>query len=267
MSGAPLKLDMVTSLPLNGLRIVVTRPAHQSAHLCDLINDAGGIPVALPVMAVEDPRDPAPALAVVRRIREFDIAIFVSANAVERGLALIHRHGGVPARLQVAAVGQRTAEALLQQSGRLDIQAPPPYNSEALLATSALQAVMGKRIAIFRGVGGRELLAETLRQRGAQVEYAEVYRRVRPNIRLADLVPPETNIDLIMITSQDGLQNLVEMAEMEQRRAWLLNIQLVAISPRVAQLAEKLGFMHPALTAAQASDEAMVAACRTYSKT
>ena len=204
---------------------------------------------------------------MVRRIREFDIAVFVSTNAVERGLALIHRHGGVPARLQVAAVGQRTAEALLQQSGRLDIQAPPPYNSEALLATSALQAVMGKRIAIFRGVGGRELLAETLRQRGAQVEYAEVYRRVRPNIRLADLVPPETNIDLIMITSQDGLQNLVEMAEMEQRREWLLNIQLVAISPRVAQLAEKLGFMHPVLTAAQASDEAMVAACRTYSKT
>ena len=246
---------------------MVTRPAHQAAHLCEMISAAGGIPIALPVLAVDDPQDLEPALAVARRIHEFDIAVFVSANAVEKGMALIHHLGGVPARLQVAAVGQRTAEALLQQCGRLDIQAPPPYNSEALLATATLQAVAGKRIVIFRGVGGRELLAETLRQRGAHVDYAEVYRRVRPAIRLADLIPPEANIDLIMITSQDGLQNLVEMATMEQRREWLLNIQLVAISPRVAHLAEKLGFMHPVLTAEQASDEAMVAACKAYSRT
>jgi uroporphyrinogen-III synthase len=186
---------------------------------------------------------------------------------VAKGLALIHRHGGLPARLQLAAVGQRTAEALLDQCGRIDIQAPPPYNSEALLAMAELQAAADKRIVIFRGVGGRELLAETLRQRGAHIDYAEVYRRVRPDVRLADALPPAANIDLIIITSQDGLQNLVEMAEMEQRREWLLNIQLVAISPRVAQLADKLGFRHPPLTAAQASDEAIVAACRAYSTT
>lgn len=261
------QLNMVASQPLKGLRIVVTRPAHQATHLCELISAAGGIPVTLPVLAVEDPEDLGPAEAMVQRIDEFDIAVFVSANAVARGLALIHRHGGLPARLQLAAVGQRTAAALLGQCGRIDIQAPPPYNSEALLATAELQAVADKRILIFRGVGGRELLAETLRQRGAHVDYAEVYRRVRPAARLADILPPAGNIDLIIITSQDGLQNLVEMADMEQRREWLLNRQLVAISPRVARLADKLGFRHPALTAAQASDEAMVAACRTYSTT
>lgn len=246
---------------------MVTRPARQAAHLCELISAAGGIPITLPVLAVEDPEDLVPALAIVQRLREFDIAVFVSANAVTKGLALVHHHGGLPARLQLAAVGQRTAEALLGQCGRIDIQAPPPYNSEALLSMAELHAVADKRIVIFRGVGGRELLAETLRQRGAHVDYAEVYRRVRPDVRLAAVLPPPANIDLIIITSQDGLHNLVEMAEKDQRREWLLNTQLVAISPRVAQLADELGFRHPPLTAAQASDEALVAACRAYSTT
>ncbi len=246
---------------------MVTRPAHQAAQLCGLIRAEGGVPLELPVLAVEDPEDLEAALSVVRRIQDFDIAVFVSANAVTKGLELIHRIGEVPDHLQLAAVGRRSAETLLSQCGRLDIQAPPPYNSEALLATAALQNVAGRRIVIFRGVGGRELLAETLRQRGAQVDYAEVYRRVRPAIRLADIIPPTRDIDLIIITSQDGLQNLVELADMEQRREWLLNIQLVVISPRVALKAAELGFKHPALTATQASDEAMVAACKVHSRT
>jgi uroporphyrinogen-III synthase len=258
---------MIAFQPLKGLRIVVTRPAHQAAHLCELISAAGGTPVLLPAVAVEDPADLAPALSVAQGIDTFDIAIFVSANAVEKGMALIHRHDGLPAQLRLAAVGQRTAEVLLHHCGRIDIQAPPPYNSEALLATEELQAITGKRIVIFRGVGGRELLAETLRQRGAQVSYAEVYRRVKPDVTLADILPHTEKIDLVMVTSQDGLQNLVEMADMARLHEWLLNIQLVAISPRVAQLAAKLGFKHRALTADQASDEAMVAACAAYAKT
>ena len=258
---------MAISQALQGLHIMVTRPAHQAAHLCELISAAGGVPVLLPALAVDDPPDLGPALAIVQRLHEFDIAIFVSTNAVERAMALIRSHGGIPAQLRLAAVGQRTAEALLRHCGRIDIQAPPPYNSEALLAAAELQTLMGKRVAIFRGVGGRELLAETLRRRGAQVSYAEVYRRIKPDVRLADIVPQGAKIDIVMVTSQDGLQNLVEMADMEQRREWLLNTQLAVISPRVAQLASRLGFKHPALTASQASDDAMVTACTTYAKT
>jgi len=246
---------------------MVTRPAHQAAHLCELISAAGGVPVLLPALAVEDPADLGPALAIVQGLHEFDIAIFVSTNAVERAMTLIRRHGGIPAQLRLAAVGQRTAEALMHHCGRIDIQAAPPYNSEALLATAELQTLTGKRVAIFRGVGGRELLAETLQRRGARVSYAEVYRRIKPDVRLADIVPQGAKIDIVMVTSQDGLQNLVEMANLEQRREWLLNTQLAAISPRVARLAARLGFKRPALTASQASDEAMVAACTAYAKT
>jgi uroporphyrinogen-III synthase len=198
------------------------------------------------------------------RLNDFDIAIFVSVNAVEQGLTLVHRHGGLPSHLKIAAVGQRTAEALRRHGDGIDIQAPPPYNSEALLASAELQSLEGKRIVIFRGSGGRELLADTLRQRGAEVAYAEVYRRVKPGGKLVDTVRQAGEIDLVMVTSQDGLRNLVEMAELEARREWLLNKQLVAISARVAHLADELGFKHRALAAEQATDEAMVAACAAW---
>ncbi|MEJ2653596.1 MAG: uroporphyrinogen-III synthase [Gammaproteobacteria bacterium] len=252
--------------PLKGLRIIVTRPVHQADHLCELIRAAGGIPLALPVLAVEDPEDLEPAVTLVRRLRDFDIAIFVSANAVEKGMALIHRHGGLPAGLRLAAVGRSTAKSLLQHGGRIDIQAPPPYSSEALLAATQLQTIAGTRIIIFRGVGGREFLADTLRRRGASVSYAQVYRRVKPAVRLADIVPQTGNIDIVTVTSQDGLRNLMAMADLAQRREWLLNLQLVAISPRVARLAKELGFKRPPLTATQASDEAMVTACAAYTR-
>jgi uroporphyrinogen-III synthase len=249
---------MLARQTLKGLRVLVTRPAHQAAQLCELIRAAGGIPVMLPVLAIAEPEDLNSARAQVARLRDFAIAIFVSANAAEKGMDLIREHGALPAHLNIAAVGQRTAEALLQHGGRIDIQAPPPYNSEALLATPELLDVKGKDIVIFRGSGGRELLAEALRQRGAMVVYAEVYRRVKPEGRLADIVQQTGDIEIVVVTSQDGLRNLMEMADMEKRRTWLLSKQLVAISARVADLACEMGFKNPALVAETATDQSLV---------
>jgi uroporphyrinogen-III synthase len=254
---------MAASQTLQGLRILVTRPVHQAARLSELITAAGGIPVALPVLAIAEPRDQGPARALVSRLQAFDIAIFVSANAAEKGMALIHRLGGLPHNVKLAAVGQRTAEALLRHGGRIDIQAPPPFNSEALLATSELRAVAGKNIAIFRGGDGRELLADTLTQRGATVSYAEVYRRVQPETRLADIIE-RGKIDIVTVTSQGGLRNLMAMADLEQQREWLLSTRLAVISARIAQLAAELGFKYPPLVAERADDEALVQAMTAW---
>lgn len=239
---------------------MVTRPAHQAAPLCELIRAAGGEPLLLPALDIVPPADLAPARALFARLAEFDIALFISANAVEQAAPLIAEAGGLPAALRLVAVGRRSAEALRERFGRVDIAGPPPYNSEALLGTAALQQVAGARILIVRGAGGRELLADTLRARGAEVDYAEVYRRAEPRHDLDAMVKlnPRAAIDAIVVTSNDALHNLLNMAG-ENQRAWLLNTQLAVISPRTADLARELGFHHAALVAAQASDEALVA--------
>ena len=121
---------MIALQPLQGLRIMVTRPAKQAAHLCELISAAGGVPVPMPVLEVVDPLNLDPVNSIIQSIAEYDIAIFISANAVERGMALIQRHTHLPDNLRLAAVGRHTAEALMHVCGRIDIQAPAPYNSE-----------------------------------------------------------------------------------------------------------------------------------------
>src|SRR3569833_3456597 len=156
---------MSTALP--GLTVMVTRPAHQAVRLCELIRAAGGEALANPVLEIGTVEDAAPVRALLARRDEFDIALFVSSNAVDHAAALGVEHG-VPPTLKLAAVGQRTAESLRSHFGRVDIEAPPPYNRETLLATRALQQVKGKRSVIARGAGGRELLAETLRTRRAR---------------------------------------------------------------------------------------------------
>lgn len=237
---------------------MVTRPAHQAARLCELIRAAGGEAVAFPVLEIAPIEDPGPVRADLAKLRDFDVALFVSANAVEHAADFVGA-SELPATLRLAAVGQRTADALRQRYGRVDIEAPPPYNSESLLATAALLQVRGARILIVRGTGGRELLADTLRARGAEVHYTEVYRRLEPERDFDAELTLHPDIGLIVVTSNEGLRNLVNMAG-ERRRPWLLATPLVVISRRTAELAETLGFTRPAGVARAATDEALLEA-------
>jgi uroporphyrinogen-III synthase len=249
---------------LDHARILVTRPAHQAQNLCDLIAAAGGEPVLLPAIEVVGPSDFQAVNAVIDRLDEFDLAIFVSANAVAYGDDLVRaRRGRWPAALQVAAVGRRTAELLTARGLKVTICPAADYNSESLLADAALQLAAGRRILIFRGAGGRELLAETLRARGAQVEYAEVYRRCLPpeGARRFSRQMEDQWVDAIVVTSNEGLENLLSMAG-DLYRERLLSTPLVVISARTATHARGLGFLLTPCVAKESSDRGLVEALR-----
>ncbi len=248
---------------LAGTGVLVTRPAHQADGLCARLEAAGATAIRFPVLAIAPPAERGPALALIGRLAQYNLAIFISPNAVDFGLDLIEAQGlSLPSSLLLAAVGEGSGRALQRRLGRApDLVPQGRFDSEALLALPALQQVQGWRIAIFRGDGGRELLAETLRSRGATVEYVEVYRRLRPAVdrdalaaRLAD-----GTIDVVTVTSGEGLRNLLELAG-EANGARLRRLPLVVVSERTAALAGELGFEQPALVAASAGDEALVEA-------
>lgn len=244
---------MAEPLPLTGTTIVVTRPARQAGPLCRLIEAQGGKAIRFPALEITASGQPQPQ---VQRLAQFDIAIFISANAVE--FAAPHLPSPLPPRPLLAAVGKRTAAVLQTLSGRPIVTPAEGADSEALLALPELQHVQGRKILIVRGAGGRELLAEALSARGASVEYAEVYRRLRPGGDLTAL-QNEGRIDLMTATSNESLQNLYDMATEPQRR-WLLTLPLVVISQRGAELAQRLGFRHPAIVAPEASDAGLLQA-------
>ncbi|HJX58747.1 MAG TPA: uroporphyrinogen-III synthase [Thiobacillus sp.] len=174
------------SQPLAGRTVLVTRPARQAAALAQAIRAAGGTAFAFPALAVE--AVPQDELSVpLARLAEADIAIFISPNAAQFGMAAIRAGGALPGAIVVFAVGPGTARAL-QAQGVGGVIMPDGQDSEALLALPQLQEVAGKRVTIVRGVGGRALLAETLRQRGTRVDFMECYRRLRPQADASPLL-------------------------------------------------------------------------------
>ena len=122
-----------------------------------------------------------------------------------------------------------------------------------------MQAVEGKNIIIFRGEGGREFLADTLKERGAQVQYAEVYRRAKPQTDSSALLQAlqHGKVDIISITSNEALRNLFDMVGPEGHN-YLCRIPLVAVSERAVTLAKELGCVNPPYVSGEVSDEAMV---------
>src|SRR5450631_4196009 len=163
--------------PLRGLTIVVTRPRDQAAQLAQRIEQAGGIPLLFPLLDITAVQDTKTLFEQIARLGQFNLAIFISPNAVHYGMAAIRAAGAVLNSLKIATVGQSSAKAL-RESGISNVIAPTErFDSEGLLALPELQNVAGWRVMIFRGDGGRELLGDTLKARGATVEYATCYQR------------------------------------------------------------------------------------------
>lgn len=243
--------------PLTGYGVLVTRPAAQAEPLCGLIDHAGGRPIRFPVLAI----DPAPNLAGLQPLfaESWDLLVFISRNAVEQALPLFPS-GQLPITPKIAAVGRATAKALAEVGRAPDMVPTDRYDSEALLALPALADMTGQRVMIVRGEGGRALLGETLSARGADVVYAEVYRRALPNLDVGPILARwADDIDVAMATSDEALQNLLTLVGPLGREA-LLATPLVVVSERTADLARRQGFVRIAV-AERATDEAIVAAC------
>ncbi len=224
---------------LSGAGVLVTRAAHQAEPLCNLITRMGGVPVCFPAVAIGGPESPERLEEQLAACSEWALLIFVSPNAVEWGLKLFPQR--LPQGAAVAAVGARTAE-LLQQSG-IEVAIVPPgrSDSEALLAMAALQQVSAKRVAIVRGNGGRSLLGDTLKARGAEVEYVEVYRRSQPQSDATALVAAwPQQVSLVTVTSNDLLDNLFSL--LGTAGATLLqSTPMVVVSERMQRHAQALG--------------------------
>ena len=236
------------SAPLIGRGILITRPAHQAATLAQGIRDAGGKPVLFPALEIRAIEN-ASLSALIDRLQDFHIAIFISPNAVQFGVRSVLARRAFPATLECFALGSGTARGLMSQGFHNVIQ-PAGQDSEALLALPQLQNVAGKRVVIFRGVGGRELLAESLRLRGAQLEYAECYRRVRPDADATPLLArwATGEVHAVTITSAETLHNLAALLG-EAGAGLLRTTPVFAPHEKIAEAARRFGIHQVIATA------------------
>jgi len=250
---------MTNNKPLAGVGVLVTRPKHQAANLCRLIEELGGSAIRFPVLQIDDIDDSSHLYHQIEKLDTFDIAIFISSNAVKKAVNIIQSKKKWPNSVKIAAVGKTSAKALKDLGLKAEIFPSKRFNSEALLSLEEMQDVLGKNVIIFRGEGGRELLAETLKRRGANVEYAECYKRSKPDADVSNLLKhwSRGEISVIITTSNEGLHNLYDMVG-QLGRQWLIKSNMIVVSERGADLALQLGFKKRPRVSAQASDNAIV---------
>lgn len=251
--------------PLAGRTIVVTRPQAQAAPLAEAIAAAGGIPLIFPLLEISPAADPWPLAEAAARLGDYALAVFISPNAADHALPVLLAQQAWPAALTPAAVGQGTVKWLAGRGIPGCIAPTERFDSEALLELPELaaQRVAGKRIAIFRGDGGRELLADTLRERGATVDCITCYRRSGPSAGVAPLMAAwrAGRLDALTVSSSEGLRYLVDLLDAEGR-AFLQKTALFVPHARIAENARALGLSNILLT--DAADAGILAGLVAY---
>ena len=246
---------MATSKPLQNIGIAITRPIDQAKKLAKLIEQAGGAPILFPLIEITPLNDYSQFERVMSEIGNYDWAIFISSNAVQNAMPRLVKLG-IPSNLQFAAIGPVTAKEL-QNFGVEEVLTPKErFDSESLLTLPEMTNVAGKKIMIIRGVGGRDVLAETLKARGAQVTFAESYQRINPQTDcdlLAQLYA-ENKLHGIVVTSSEAMRHLLDLTD---NADWLKHVTLFVNHARIAELPIQLGLkVH---IAGAAGDEAMLA--------
>ena len=247
--------------PLDGFAVLVTRPPDQNEPLAEAIEAAGGTAIRAPMIVVAGLDDDRAAAAAAQVAAAADVTVFVSRNAARFGVELLERTGVSLEGKAVYAVGLGTRAALEKLQVSPVMTPAKEFSTEGLLKLEGLQepGIKGRHIVIFRGVGGREDLAKTLRLRGAEVGYCECYERRKPVVDLsAELAHAKVKVpDIGLATSLEGLSNLVEKIE-EQGIDRLFDMQMLVVGTRVAQEVESIGFTLPPLVVENPSDQSIL---------
>jgi uroporphyrinogen-III synthase len=244
-----------------------TRPAHQSEALTQGLHQLGFDVVEFPTIQISSPSDTRALEDLPRQMSKYDIALFVSRNAVDYAFKYLSLET-LPAKLQMGVIGKGSWQALRDKGVESQIIPADSFDSEGLLATQSLQDVESKQVIIFRGQQGRNLLGDTLTARGATVTYCEVYHRGAPQYpdqaftQLANAQFPEVAI----FTSAEGLNNCQHLLN-EHEWQGLTEITWLLISERMRETALELGHNAAIIIARNASDEGILQALQEWHNT
>ncbi|MDE1211143.1 uroporphyrinogen-III synthase [Vibrio aestuarianus] len=222
------------------MAVLVTRPEIQGLELCQQLAEVGISAIHHPLIQIQAGVD-LPLL--LPDIHNCDIILAVSQHAVTFSHQFLQDHRSFwPNEARYLAVGQKTAHVLSKLSQQ-KVHYPAVSDSEHLLEMPLLQSISGLKIMILRGNGGRELLHNTLTERGAKVTYKEVYQRTMLAFSANQhaQIWQQQNVHQLVVTSGEQLEFLVtQMSEIAL--PWLFNLHLFVPSERIRQAALLMGF-------------------------
>lgn len=222
--------SMAKTNTLSQKGIVITRPSKQAESLARNIKKAGGCPFVFPLIEIT-PLDDEQTSKKLETIKDYDIVIFISINAVEQCIQLLGSEALKTKTL--VSTGKRTANALAKHDLKVKYCPDKYFNSEALLAIEAFaEESKSKKIAIIRGASGRDYLKNGLIDLGASVDYIDVYKRHCPQKNLHELKSLWQNrkLSIVLLTSASSTASFFALANNE---IWINEITILIGSSRM----------------------------------
>lgn len=188
-------------------------------------------------------------------IKQFDVIIFISANAVTFSQDHLDLNS-LASSNKIAAIGQKTTQALSSAGFKVDLVAKAPFNSEAFLSLASMQNIRGQRILIMKGAGGRKTLENTLKSRGASVKTRDVYERkaATHSLKFINSICNDAQIDIIAITSFTSANYFFDFFK---DCTALKQKPLLVGSQRIANALADMNIANPLVIANNPSDECM----------
>lgn len=244
------------------MTILVTRPSPAGEQLVSRLRAQGKMAYSFPLIEFAPGRQLAQLPEQLAALAPGSLIFVLSQHVIHFAHSLF-RHKGIdwPKEHNWFAIG-RTSALTLHAASQLTVHYPRGREtSEVLLQLPELQHIHGKQALILRGNGGRELLGETLQERGADVVFCECYQRNEVNYNAMEEACRwyDQQISTLVVTSGEMLQQLYALIPAWYRENWLLQCQLLVVSERLANLARDLGW-HDIRVADNADNDALLRA-------
>jgi len=227
--------------------LLVTRPQPQADEWVAALQAQGVAARALPLLQIEPVADLA-AVAAWKSLDTYRLVVFVSPGCVKSFFALKPAAAAWPAGTLGGATGPGTSQAMRDVGVAAGSIVEPPadaeqFDSEALWRRLEPLAWPGRRVLVVRGDGGRDWLADRLRERGAEVAFVQAYRRTLPTLdnaqrALLDGALAQPDRYGWLFSSSQAVEHLAELARQTQ---WASS-SAVATHPRIAATLRSLGF-------------------------
>lgn len=248
--------------PLEGLRVLVTRPRPQNREISERLKALGAEPVAVPTISIVPPRTGGPLDQALGRLEDYDWVIVTSANGARAclGRARALKIDLARAGVRWAAIGPATAGEL-RKAGIAVAMMPSRFVTDAI--ASEWPGGAGQRVLLPRTDAAPPGLAEALRARGATVDEITAYRTVlapvRSQAKVRRLVTAR-EVDAVVFTSASTVHGLVRL--LGDDRAALGRIEIACIGPVTAAAVTEEGFS-PAVVAQRHTAEGLLDALVT----
>ncbi len=239
------ELNWFEARPLFGRRIVITRAREQASDFKALLADLGAQCIEFPTIEIAPPPSWAPMDSAIGRLSNYHWTVFTSVNGVRRFMERLNA-AGMDVRdfkgIKVAAIGPATAEALEKHGLKPDL-VPQEYKAEAVLEGLAGVNLKGKRFLMPRAMVARDVLPETLRQWGVEVDVVPAYQTVLPSAMSADILEKfrAGAIDCITFTSSSTVSNFFSLFDRDEILAQLRKVAIASIGPITSQTAQEHG--------------------------